>query len=114
MDYILNISNDKVELMLDGDVTVETAQSLQEALLNPQGAVSELVVNMSEVRDIDVTCLQLLCSAHHAATKQGRKLNLANVNPAIRSSMENLGFIRHIGCQDDKNGRCLWMQHNEL
>ena len=110
MEYALTISNDTGELILDGDITVESAQALHGALLNPQGAVRDLVVNMSGVREIDVTCLQLLCSAHDEATKEGRKLKLANVSPATRETMECLGFIRHIGCREDTTGSCLWLR----
>lgn len=109
MEYALNISNDTGELILNGDATVESAQTLHGALVDPQGAVSELVVNMSGVRGIDVTCLQLLCSAHYAATKEGRKFKLANVSPATRDTIESLGFIRHIGCREDTIGSCLWL-----
>jgi anti-anti-sigma factor len=109
MKYALNISNDTGELILDGDVTAESARALHGALLDPQGAVTDLVVNMSGVREIDVTCLQLLCSAHHAAMKEGRKIKLANVNQATMDTMESLGFIRHTGCREDTAGSCLWL-----
>jgi anti-anti-sigma factor len=108
MEYALTISNDTGELILDGDITVESAHALHGALLNPQGAVRDLVVNMSDVREIDVTCLQLLCSAHQAAMKDGRQLKLTNVSPATGDAMETLGFVRHVGCREDTSGSCLW------
>ena len=112
MEYALNVSTDAVELVLDEDVTVESAQALHSALLDPQGAVSQLVVNMSGVENIDITFLQLICSAHRAAIKEGRNIKLANLSPAIRKVIETHGFIRHVGCRDDASGSCLWILRN--
>lgn len=109
MKYTLNVTNETAELVLDGAVTVENAQVLLNSLTDPDVAVAELCVNMSAVREIDLTGLQLLCAAHHSATKEGKKLRLTNVNHATIDSMDSLGFIRHVGCLDDKSGSCLWI-----
>jgi anti-anti-sigma factor len=109
MEYTLQAADNSTELILEGNVTIEDAQTLHSALLEPQAIVSELVVNMKDVREIDLTCLQLLCSAHHAATKEGRKVKLVNVGAETRDSIERLGFARHIGCREDSTGSCLWM-----
>ncbi len=109
MKYTLNLANETAELALDGDVTVENSQILLTSLSDPQAATDELIVNMSAVREIDLTGLQLLCSAHHSATKAGRKMRLAHISNATVDSMESLGFIRHVGCMDDKTGSCLWV-----
>ncbi len=97
------------ELTLDADSTIENARALHEALFGPEASHGELVVNMSRVQQIDVTCLQLLCAAHHAATRDGRTLRLDEVSAAAGNAMELLGFIRHIGCRDDRSGGCLWL-----
>jgi len=114
MEYSYAVTGDTGELVLEGDVTIENAQTLHGALLDPQGAVRDLVVNLSGVRDIDVTGLQLLCSAHHAARKKNRTVSLAHVGPVLREAMDRLGFLRHIGCGEDSSGSCLWIVRDAL
>lgn len=109
MEYTLQTAGNSSELILEGNVSIEDAKTLHSALLEPQALVGELVVNMKEVREIDLTCLQLLCSAHHAATKEGRTVKLVNVGDETRDSIDRLGFARHIGCREDSTGSCLWM-----
>ncbi len=109
MEYKLQTAENSTELILEGNVTIEDAQTLHGALLEPHALAGELVVNMRAVGEIDLTCLQLLCSAHHTATKEGRTVKLVNVGVETRDSIERLGFARHIGCREDSTGSCLWM-----
>lgn len=112
MEYALEIAEDRGLLTLNGPVTVEQARELHGSLLDPRGAVADLAVDLSGVNEIDVTCLQLLCAAHHAAAPEGRRLRLVNVGDGLRESIEQLGFLRHVGCSGDKSGSCLWMMLN--
>lgn len=112
MEYALEIAEDRGVLSLNGPATVEHASELRGTLLDPRGAVTDLAVDMAGVNEIDVTCLQLLCAAHHAAAPEGRRLRLVNVSAGVRESIEQLGFLRHVGCRDDKSGSCLWMLLN--
>lgn len=113
MVYAAHSTEERAELIPDPDCTIENAHALHCALLDPKGLAGEVVVNMSEVRHIDVSCLQLLCSAHHAAVRQGRKVTLKNVKAETRDVMKILGFVRHVGCRDDSDGRCLWIDRED-
>lgn len=109
MEYKAHSSENKAELILDADSTIGNSPSLHAALLEARETAGEVVINMSEVRHIDVSCLQLLCSAHHEALKQGRILKLAHISAETWEAMKLLGFVRHIGCRDDSSGGCLWV-----
>jgi anti-anti-sigma regulatory factor len=68
----------------------------------------EIRIDLSGVGEVDVTCLQLLCAAHHAATVEGRRFSLSGSGPGVCSTIERLGFLRHVGCSSDSGGSCLW------
>lgn len=112
MECEINRADSTAELALLGDVTIEDVAVLRDALLEQYSMVDELIVNMSGVSQIDLTCLQLFCSYHLAAIKGGKTISLLNISGPTRSALVSLGFIRHVGCRNDSNHNCLWVEKN--
>lgn len=110
MENDKNPAGEGVELVLDEDCSIENARNLREVLLEANGAATDVSVNMRAVNRIDLSCLQILCSAHHAAVKRGKELRLTNVGRECLEVMRLLGFTRHVGCRDDIGGTCLWKE----
>ena len=50
-------------MSIKGDLTIESSQPLKEALLDVFSKNSTIEVNLDEVTDIDLSCMQILCSA---------------------------------------------------
>lgn len=109
MEYSVELAGSKGTLSLRGAVTVEDALRLHEALLQPLEGAMEIEVDLSGVGGVDVTCLQLLCAAHHAETVKGRRFTMAGISPDASGTIEQLGFLRHVGCRNDTGGSCLWL-----
>lgn len=96
-------------LKLEGDVTIQHASKLKEALIGALSSVDNIFIDTSAVEAVDLSCLQLLCGAHRAATALQKSLQLADPVPRhFRNFVEAAGFKRHAGCRLDVMKSCIW------
>ena len=100
-----------VTLRFHGEMTIETAGEVREALLGALQDQQTVRLNCEEVTGIDFFGLQLLCSAHR--TSVARKTLLvwdgARV-PIIEEVVRNNGFSRHCGCSlCPQDIACMWI-----
>ena len=108
MDQEFNQSGGKGTLSLSGDLMIEDASELKDALARALADVTTLEVDMAGVESADVACLQVFCSAHRTALRQGGTLLFRNVGQGFIGILETSGFLRHMGCSPDRDD-CLWL-----
>jgi len=66
-------------------------------------------IAMEKVQDVDLSSLQLLCSAHRSAVRLHKQLAFSGDLPRIFSdAVETAGFERITGCKLDSGNSCLW------
>lgn len=109
MNYTVHHEDSTTKLLMPAEATIETVGTLHALLLKSDSPAMETVVDLSETVTLDVTSLQVLCAAHHKATKEGRRLRLDNISTSARNAVTQLGYPRHIGCGHDVTGSCLWL-----
>lgn len=106
----LTESADSQVIELSGSVTIHYAAEVKEALLAAFQQTGSISCSVSGVSDLDLSGLQLLCSAHKFACNSGRSFAVAGLDGEIvRKSIEAAGFSRHVGCLQDLNKTCLWV-----
>jgi ABC-type transporter Mla MlaB component len=104
-------SNSQGTLVLDGDITVNTAEELRTHLIKAMINVEELSVEFGNIGDIDLSCLQLLCSAHRSAVRMNKRVTVSGAWPdRFRKTVRDAGFERNVGCSLDSCNSCLWMK----
>jgi len=97
-------------LTVTGSVTIGQAAGFREALLGALEAGGELEVNLDGITDLDLTGLQLLCSAHQSATVQGKRFTARVCGSEIYGKVAaEAGFYRHVGCARDTSCSCIWV-----
>ena len=97
-------------LRLEGDITVQQADELKQCLMQALGSVAKVYVDSSKTSCIDLSCLQLICSAHREATRMEKSFQLAELVPGqFRCFAEAAGFARHTGCSLDVTKTCVWV-----
>ena len=97
-------------LLVAGSVTIDQAAGFKEALLGALEAGDELEVNLDGITELDLTGLQLLCSAHQSATVQGKRFFTQACGSEIyRKVAADAGFYRHVGCSRDTTCSCIWV-----
>ena len=98
-------------LILDGDMTVQRAGELKTALVEALDKAACLVIDLGNITDADLSCLQLLCSAHRTALKSNKSVSLAENAPQLFwDIVKKAGYSCKDPCCDDKN--CLWIGGN--
>ncbi len=97
-------------LFLEGELTIHYAGQLKDALLKAVGSFDAIVISLGNVQDVDLSCLQLICSAHRTSAKLKKKLSLAADPPDLFfQAVRDSGYSRTRGCgsfESDEN--CLW------
>lgn len=96
-------------IALGGELTIAHAQELRTSLKEAVDGYHSVVVQLGDIADIDLSCLQLLCSAHKSAVKQEKTFAFGEHVPAIFTQIfADAGFIRDTGCSLDSGATCLW------
>jgi ABC-type transporter Mla MlaB component len=84
----------KLGLKLSGTLTIGQAAGFKDALLAALEAASELLRDLSGVREIDLTGLQLLCATHQSALAGGKRFSIkAGADPVYLGVVRNAGFL---------------------
>lgn len=115
MSVSLRIENDdqsgSLLIRVEGELTVQHAAELRACLLSALSSAESVRVDLQAAEDMDLTCLQILCSAHKSALFAGKTLCLGNEMPEhFKSTLGAAGFWRSQGCTIDTGDSCLWIQ----
>jgi len=96
-------------LSIQGRITIERAQELKELLLSRISAADNLLIDLNDMTEIDVTGLQLLCAAHKHALKTGRMIHLKTPLPAkLADAIRLSGFVRQQSCVSIRGIECIF------
>jgi ABC-type transporter Mla MlaB component len=96
-------------LAMSGALTVVNAVEILKRVRDALAQTDDLLVTVDEDSEVDVSFLQILCSAHRTAAAQNKcfKLNIKKTR-AFEGAARAAGYIRRKGCSRDRDGSCLW------
>jgi len=115
MNFQIEASTKTGRLILNGEMGIQQAAALKDQLLNVQESVEHLVLDVESVTGLDVSALQIFCSAHRTFIKLRKEITFAGpLPPAWTDFMEAAGFARGKGCSVDSGNTCLWMKKGNL
>ena len=107
-------SDKNTTLTIGGELTVQNASALQGIFIRSLESSSNLTINLEGVTDIDLSFLQLLCSAHRTSTDLKKNLTLSGAcSEVFRDVVRSAGFLRRTGCANDRNKKCIWAEMNK-
>lgn len=114
MSVSLRTEEDKpgsIYVDIEGELTVQHAAEFKACLLDALDRAQSVLIDLKAMEDMDLTCLQLLCSAHKSALSSGKTLTIDGGSPPhFERSLDLAGFSRSRGCTMDANNSCLWIQ----
>lgn len=114
MKYKTHKSGEKKVMRIEGDLVIQNADKLKQALLKTIQEADHVSVNLDNVTELDLTCLQLLCSAHRTCESTKKRLSLFHPLPeAVHQLIKDTGFYRDMGCEWNREKSCLWMYKKE-
>ncbi len=96
-------------LKLEGELNIQCALPFREALLRAFEHVEKLSLDMEGLESIDISCLQLLCSAHRTFIKSNKEMTITphNMTTSLKEAITNAGYARKGGCLLNPDGKCL-------
>ena len=99
---------------LTGNLTISRAVEILSLLNDSLESNDNVRIVLREVSNIDLSCLQLLCSAHRTAAAAGKELTLKTPLPDIFLQLiRQTGFNRQKGCVLSPNTNCLCFDGGE-
>ena len=108
MNFEKDVSGRQGTLTLDGELTIQCAGELKDSLVKSQESVESLLLNLEGVAGTDISCLQVLCSAHRASVKSNKQLGFTGSIPAsFKQTVRDAGYAKEVCCTDGC-GSCLW------
>jgi anti-anti-sigma regulatory factor len=97
-------------MKLEGTWTIERAYELKQLLMERLSDEGDVVVDLRGVVAVDLSFLQLLCSAHRTFLGLNRRFSLDAKRPeALKEFVKNAGYAHTLGCHQAKGGNCLWI-----
>lgn len=101
MLFELSKYNDSMVLRLDGECTVECAKELRAALVEGLEKSGKVLVDFASVTEVDISCLQLLCSALGSSAKRGKQVSIgADLPEQFMKLATDAGYLRALGLED--------------
>jgi anti-anti-sigma regulatory factor len=98
-------------ITLDGNLTVGQAEELRRFLIKAIIDAQQVRLDFGTVTDVDLSCLQLLCSAHRSASRMKKSISLSGDWPEVfKNTVEEAGYSRLTGCRLDVDHSCLWVK----
>lgn len=112
MEYRIEKKGKDTLMVFSGDLTIGHAGALKTALAGAiKDTAQNLILDVSKVSDVDLSCLQLFCAAHRDFLKRERQLLLSAERAAVFSrAVSDSGYARTLGCHGEQNINCLWKQ----
>lgn len=98
---IVIISGDRLTIEHAADFTM----CFREALASSPSIAVEFTANV----EMDVTALQILCSACKTAEQEGKVLTYQGAGIAsLHQTVASAGAERHSSCREANNHQCIW------
>jgi anti-anti-sigma factor len=94
---------------VEGELSLRTASQLRDALMEARVAGRKTILDSSRLKDVDLTGLQLICSAHRSYQNAGAKFELASKPEILLEVSKAAGFhILSSVCRHRRTGGCCW------
>lgn len=95
-------------ITLGGRLAIDTVATLHELLKEQSPAASTVLLDTDSLQEIDLTGMQLVCSACWSLQSQGATLSFSGPQAScITQAIANLGLDRHTTCKHKPQLSCI-------
>jgi anti-anti-sigma regulatory factor len=96
-------------LTINDDLVVQKEDELREALMMSMAFADHVVINIDRVTEVDLSCLQFLCSAYLTSLRSNKVLSMVSPVPDVyKRAIQYAGYCKHTGCMNQSERSCLW------
>ncbi len=105
----IKFTDGKAVLTFAGDLTVNQAPEIRMTFIKALIDADQVLLKFKNVSDIDLTFLQLLCSAHRSAIRLNKQITFDGSRPdLLKKTVDAAGYSRATGCRLDREKTCFW------
>lgn len=109
MKFTYDPSGDVGILALNGKLTVDRAAELKKFLMKSMENANHVIIQIEKVTEVDISCLQLLCSAHRTFLNLNKNLVLNRPgNGIFTDTVKAAGYSRLKACNLSPDKSCFW------
>ena len=100
--------------VLCGDLTLQNAAAIKSQFVKAvAGRSKKIVFRFEDVSDVDLSFVQILCSAHRMAHDKGKSIEFQGCWPEPFSNLiKESGLNEHVGCVADCSIECPWLDNS--
>ena len=93
-------------------LTIEKSEDLKFILIKALESVKELIIDPKKLTGIDVSCIQLFCSAARSFQEENVKISLKNIHSSeiLTKVLIDSGFAGNRCISEDFCKECLWKE----
>jgi anti-anti-sigma regulatory factor len=81
---------------------------VKSALVESLKGAERIEVDLASVEEVDLSCLQLFCSAHRTSGGLGKSFSIGGVSGAFDRAARDAGYRLIGGCGRDAGSPCLF------
>jgi anti-anti-sigma regulatory factor len=114
MKIIVKHQGEASVISLTGNVTIPDRERLKKKFAEEIERSRSVEVRLAKASTVDLSLLELLCSAHNSALRMGKQFAASGAQPAFLSYVfEHAGFAHYRGCGRNGKTECLWKEMAE-
>jgi len=105
------VSSDGTTLTItaSGNLAIDTASELHQLLLEQGSLVQKTQLDLSSLNAIDLSGMQLICSACRTALENQKHFNFSGcMTPEIKKTISDSGLQRQTTCRHNADLPCIW------
>lgn len=111
MSYEFELANDTGVLKLAGELSIGRAAELKASLLASMARADRVTLRLDAVTGIDLSGLQVLCSAHRSFQMKNKELSICGTGrEMLRQAALRAGFPEANHCVFASGRKCLWAE----
>lgn len=109
MNHTYELSGGIGTVAVEGELTIAHAGELRSVLARSTEEAASVVIRFGSIDDVDLSCLQLLCSAHRTLAKKNKDLRMEGEGVRrIFSVAEKAGYSQNACGRPQPESNCLW------
>jgi len=103
-------SDGSTTITVKGSLSIESSSELRQVLAEALDEAPQVNLNVTELENIDLTSLQVICSGCKSASSMGRGFDCESVQmpECISATGKRLGAPQGLPCAQNDNKPCIW------
>ncbi|MCP4114319.1 MAG: STAS domain-containing protein [Desulfobacteraceae bacterium] len=109
MDFKTEKNGNTVTVKMGGPLTIEHAAELKNFMTSVSEESEKIIVDLDDVTDMDLSCIQLLCSANLCFDNTRKRLIRKSAHPkVITQVLFDAGYTAQMVCHGIPCKKCFW------